>query len=340
MAQVIVAPIIRGPQDYAAQSMFNQRLVHALSGGLDYINLAPQGVRTQNIRAGAVTTDLLAAGAVTAGKITVNALDSSGNLVPNHAIVQINAGTTTIEGGRVVVTGTGRTLDIVDGNVTTAQAAADAAQGTANTAGADALDAQLKIAYWADANDTTLIDGAKIYTGSVTAVQLKADAIDGKTITGATVRTAASGKRIELNATDMRVYDNGGYVRVGLLTETDEARLTFYDSLGNRQGWINGYASGGSEFLNIGSEYGINISGPWINLESTNVQIGGTGINSLFAALGHNHSGTYSPVGHSHTVGIGGAHNHGIPDGTVLMVNGGGTVTWVANTGHSDHSVS
>ena len=329
MAQVIVAPIIRGPQDFAAQSMFNQRLVHALSGGLDYINLASQGVRTQNIQTGAITTDLLAAGAVTAGKITVNALDASGNLVPDHAIVQINAGTTTIEGGRVVVTGTGRTLDIVDGNVTTAQAAADAAQGTANAAGAEALDAQLKIAYWADANDTTLIDGAKIYTGSVTAVQLKADAIDGKTITGATVRTAASGKRIVITSTDLQVYDTDGQVRIGLLTDTaDESRLNFYDPSGNRQGWIKGYKSGGTEYLLVSSEYAVKVSGPWVELEANDIFINGTNINSIFAAYSH-----------SHSAGSAGSHNHGIPNGTVLRTADGGTVTWVASGDHT-HAVT
>ena len=53
----------------------------------------------------------------------------------------------------------------------------------------------------ADGSGVTNIDGGNIQTGTVTATQLTADAIDGMTITGATIRTAASGARIEMNST-------------------------------------------------------------------------------------------------------------------------------------------
>lgn len=48
----------------------------------------------------------------------------------------------------------------------------------------------------------------KLAANSVTASQLRAGAIDGKTITGATIRTAASGQRTELGSTGLKVLDN------------------------------------------------------------------------------------------------------------------------------------
>lgn len=66
----------------------------------------------------------------------------------------------------------------------TAQSTADTANFTASTASTDASNALSvansangKIANWASANNTTLIDGAKIYTGSITAKQIASESI-------------------------------------------------------------------------------------------------------------------------------------------------------------------
>lgn len=65
-----------------------------------------------------------------------------------------------------------------------AQNTANTANSTANTASTNASSALSvansangKIANWASANDTTLIDGAKIYTGSITAKQIASESI-------------------------------------------------------------------------------------------------------------------------------------------------------------------
>ena len=52
------------------------------------------------------------------------------------------------------------------------------------------------------------ITADKLAANSVTASQIRAGAIDGKTITGATIRTAASGQRTELGSTGLKVLDN------------------------------------------------------------------------------------------------------------------------------------
>lgn len=61
--------------------------------------------------------------------------------------------------------------------------------------------------------------------GAVTADKLTATAIDGFTITGALIRTAASGQRVEISSTGLRTYDSGGTVQVEATTATDGALL-------------------------------------------------------------------------------------------------------------------
>ncbi|MFT3971691.1 MAG: hypothetical protein QM695_15805 [Micropruina sp.] len=68
--------------------------------------------------------------------------------------------------------------------------------------------------------DSALI--SKIFTdellaGTVSGTMIKGDAIDGKTVTGAIVRTAASGARTQLDTNGLRVIDSGGndLVRLG-----------------------------------------------------------------------------------------------------------------------------
>lgn len=67
------------------------------------------------------------------------------------------------------------------GNAEKTANTASSTASTANTNASNALSvantANGKIASWASANDTTLIDGAKIYTGSITAEQIAAGAI-------------------------------------------------------------------------------------------------------------------------------------------------------------------
>lgn len=57
-----------------------------------------------------------------------------------------------------------------------------------------------------------VIDGSLLVTGSITSTKLNATAIDGKTITGSTIRTAASGARCEINHTNNEIngYNSGG----------------------------------------------------------------------------------------------------------------------------------
>ncbi len=59
-----------------------------------------------------------------------------------------------------------------------------------------------------------------IVDGTITASALSATAIDGKTITGATVRTAASGARVALDSSGLIAYNSGGTAVTTISTAT------------------------------------------------------------------------------------------------------------------------
>jgi hypothetical protein len=64
------------------------------------------------------------------------------------------------------------------------------------------------------------ITADKIDTGAVTAIKIAADAIDGKVITGATVRTAASGARVQMDSTGIKAFDSSSAQLVHLSSAT------------------------------------------------------------------------------------------------------------------------
>lgn len=128
----------------------------------------------------------------------------------------------------------------------------------------------------------TTISGGKITTGTVTATQLSATAIDGMTITGALIRTASSGQRIELNTTgienQLRIYDTSGKKRINL----SASLLQFYDANENFAGQIFGTNTG-----ILGIDSGV---GDLIQITSADVQFDQTTLirstANNFTALG------------------------------------------------------
>lgn len=120
-------------------------------------------------------------------------------------------------------------------DVVTAQTTADTAQTTATTASADAATAvSTATSAAADASaalDKFPITSTDISDDAITTPKLAADAIDGLTITGALIRTAASGQRLELdsNTNGLEIYSGAaGELQAGEIT-ADEG--TGYGSL-------------------------------------------------------------------------------------------------------------
>ena len=58
------------------------------------------------------------------------------------------------------------------------------------------------------------LDGARIESNTIRAEHLTADAIDGKVITGATVQTARSGRRVVMSAQGISAFDADGTEQV------------------------------------------------------------------------------------------------------------------------------
>lgn len=76
-----------------------------------------------------------------------------------------------------------------------------------SVAGITELDAAI-IEITPEGSDLTTIDGGRIVANSITTDELSATAIDGMTITGATLRTSSSGARVEMNST--RIFGTDG----------------------------------------------------------------------------------------------------------------------------------
>lgn len=89
----------------------------------------------------------------------------------------------------------------------------------------------------ADKIYASAVTAAKIATGAITTDKLQAGAIDGFVITGAIIRTAASGQRVQIDSTGLHGYDSSGVEKTkvgtdGLLTAVDAViagTLTTYD---------------------------------------------------------------------------------------------------------------
>ncbi len=161
-------------------------------------------------------------------------------------------------------------------------------------------------------------------------------------ITGALIRTSASGRRVEINASGFRSYDANGAARVQILTSDDSAAaaIVLRDSSGTAVGELNSYASNGTltmygNSIVIGSNNTANpirlqgavTFGGSVTFNSSSVSgnlpmsvISGltSEIASLWSAIG-----SKAPSGHTHTVSVPN-HNHGNPDNAT---SGGGTFT-------------
>ncbi|MCM3175939.1 phage tail protein [Paenibacillus sp. MER 99-2] len=221
----------------------------------------------------------------------VSMLIGSGNNV-----TQIN--TNGIAAGHAVFSSAPFRVDM-QGNVTANRLTANAAQ---------ILSSNLNASTWRDG----------VFTGNITAQ----GEISGGIVTGALTRTAANGRRIELDTRGFRAIDNAGRSRITIATDSDEgiSGLAFFDSAGSWHGQVIGtpsnltisardglYVSGGTGPITLGSRvnftYGIDI-GVINGLQSQ--------LEAMWQAINN----------HTHSVTLP-THNHG----NTANQNWGGTFT-------------
>ncbi|WP_336759444.1 hypothetical protein [Paenibacillus sp. USHLN196] len=170
------------------------------------------------------------------------------------------------------------------------------------------------------------VDGT--FSGTIQAATIIGTDIRGSTIIGSVLKTAESGRRIEIDSAGFRSYDSNGRNRVQISTSTDSsvAAVVWRDTNGSSAGEINSYESSGqltifSNNLWIGSNSNANP----IRLQGS-VTFGGSAtfrtgfiygigisdisglqseINALWTALNGKAASS-----HTHTVTLP-THNHG-----------------------------
>lgn len=140
--------------------------------------------------------------------------------------------------------------------------------------------------------------GQLIVNGSITSTELSATAIDGKTITGAVLRTAASGARVQIDSAGLRAFNSDGSVvttissstgqvsalgtlrtgTAGQRVEISSTSAKFYNP-GGFVSSISGFANGAS-----GSGLGLSAGGNTLQIANVNLAPGGSAQLSFNAA--------------------------------------------------------
>jgi hypothetical protein len=179
----------------------------SVAGEAQFLLLDQGGVNLDatNIVAGSIVGNNIAATTITTTHLNFTAVQNT------NVVAYINA---SAEGIKIA----GSKIQI-DGTVTFTSGYDPTTKVVAGGAAADI-----------NANSTT-ISGGKITSYSINTAQLSATAINGMTITGATVQTSASGARVQLDTSGITLYDSGntphvqigtGYsgLRVSVLTNT------------------------------------------------------------------------------------------------------------------------
>lgn len=160
-----------------------------VAGTITAAELATNSVTTAKIVAGAVTATEIAAGTITGSKIAAGTI-VAGNIGANAvAAEQLAADSVTA-------------VSIKAGEITTAKLAASAV--TAEKIMAATITGG-KLA-------ANAITAREIAADAVTAAQIRAGSIDGMVVTGATIRTATSGARLEFSGSSLTGYANSGAV--------------------------------------------------------------------------------------------------------------------------------
>ena len=142
------------------------------------------------IKDGAITTEKIAVGSITADSGIIGSINAGTITAGEMSGARIKAGT--IDADRVLIKGSVGSTLIEKGAITTEKIAAGAITAESGIIGS--------------------IDANVITSGKIMANQLDADALNGKTITGAKIRTASSGSRVELTQNGLKQYNSLGAV--------------------------------------------------------------------------------------------------------------------------------
>lgn len=183
------------------------------------------------------------------------------------------------------------------------------------------------------------INANKIIAGSITTTQLSATAIDAMTITGALIRTKASGARIEMNGStnSFDAYDTSG-IFMSLGTAGGSALQITPTATTQTNGVLVSSSVGGVGFtyINHSDSHGV---GFWAEMDSTGVNNDQEAIYVKKYGSGH---GIYNLIAGSvrglgiYNTGSGGSIymvNDGVGIGIDIFQNGNGSAISISNAG-------
>ncbi|WP_217597181.1 phage tail spike protein [Cohnella sp. GbtcB17] len=174
-------------------------------------------------------------------------------------------------------------------------------------------------------------DLGTVTAGSIFGVYINGTNIDGGTITGALIRTAASGSRIEFSNTSALLrafYTDSRYISINPLWGSGPGIQFDYDGTTTFNLLMNGpnVFMGATNGLTLQAPSGITIAGGWSNLVASGG--GGTLQSALDGKMSASKTFSLSLTNIA-------AHNHGIPDGTQLRKADGTAITFNAYDGYT-----
>lgn len=152
---------------------FNAAAIYIDENGVGHIN-------ANYIDVGEIDGSIIKAGTLVVGKNDIEGLDTELQALldaTNEADKKAGNAQTTADAAKSTANTAQTTANNASASASTALSTANTASTNASNALSVANSANGKIASWASANDTTLIDGAKIYTGSITANQIESGSI-------------------------------------------------------------------------------------------------------------------------------------------------------------------
>jgi hypothetical protein len=203
-------------QDKIAANSVTAREIAA--GTITADEIAANSITTNEIAANTITADDIAANTITANEIAANTITAAeiaadtitANEIAANAITTSELAANSVTSNEIAAN-TITAADIAANTITAAEIAANtitAAEIAANTITAAEIAANTITANEIAANAITV---SELAANAVTADKISANAIDGKVITGALIRTAASGNSIVLdNATNSLTFNNAG----------------------------------------------------------------------------------------------------------------------------------
>ena len=185
-----------------------------------------------------------------------------------------------------------------------------------------------------NATFTGAISASTITGGTITGGAISGGTIDGTTITGGTIQTAATGRRIVLSGSELQSLNSS--TKDGFTLDGVDGFLRWYNISGALTGILGRDTSQPYEQMLFSHNYLLLSGNNAININAPTINIGNSPGNTYAA-------GTWDFTGATTVTGLVNStqadHNHGIPDGTVLAKDGGGTVTFSASGSHS-HTIN